>query len=387
MKKRSSYELRNLFLEYFRQHQHTIEPGVPLVPKNDPSLLWINSGVSALKKYFDGTIKLDIPRIANSQRSIRTNDIENIGLTARHHTMFEMLGNFSIGDYFKEGAIKYAWEFLTSEDWIGFDVDKLYVTVYSTDDEAYHIWKDIIGLSEDRIFRLEGNFWEIGSGPSGPNSEIFYDRGLAYDPDNIGIKLLADDMDNDRYIEVWNLVFSQYNAEEDKDRSEYQELPQKNIDTGMGLERLASLVQGVETNFETDLFMPIIEATSKFASEKYEGEYKKAYKIIADHLRALVFALADGAMFSNEGRGYVLRRLLRRASRYGLDIGIEKPFLYQLVPVVINIMKDYYDYLIDHEQLVSKLVKGEEERFHKTLNSGLLLFNEVKNKVTNNIIS
>ena len=387
MKKRSSFELRNLFLEYFRQQQHLIEPGVPLVPVNDPSLLWINSGVSALKKYFDGTIKLEIPRIANSQRSIRTNDIENIGLTARHHTMFEMLGNFSIGDYFKEGAIKYAWEFLTSKEWIGFDVDKLYVSVYSTDDEAYNIWRDVIGLDESRIFRLEGNFWEIGSGPSGPNSEIFYDRGIAYDPDNIGIKLLAEDLDNDRYIEVWNLVFSQYNAEEGKDRSEYQELPQKNIDTGMGLERLASLVQGVETNFETDLFMPIIEATGRLATKPYAGANKKAYKIIADHLRALVFALADGAMFANEGRGYVLRRLLRRASRYGLEIGIDEPFLYQLVSVVVKLMSDYYDYLPEHEALVSKLIKGEEERFHKTLNSGLILFNEVKANAKGTTIS
>ncbi|MDR3214901.1 MAG: alanine--tRNA ligase [Bacilli bacterium] len=387
MKYYRSYELRKMFLDYFKQQQHTIEPGVGLVPKNDPSLLWINSGVSALKKYFDGSIKLDVPRIANSQRSIRTNDIENVGLTARHHTMFEMLGNFSIGDYFKEGAIKYAWDFLTNPNWVGLDIDKLYVTIYLDDDEAYDIWHDVIGLDASRIFRLEGNFWEIGSGPCGPNSEIFYDRGEHYDPEHIGIELLSQDMDNDRYIEIWNIVFSQFNAEEGKERSEYLPLPQQNIDTGMGLERLTSIVQEVETNFETDLFVPIISAVEQYASFKYEGSYKRAYKVIADHIRAITFALADGAMFANEGRGYVLRRLLRRASRYGLELGIEKPFLYEIVSSVIMIMKEHYEYLVEHEELIKKIVKSEEERFHKTLNAGLNLFNEVKKHSTNNIIS
>lgn len=380
MKYHTSAQLRRMFLDYFKQHGHMVEPGAPLVPINDPSLLWINSGVAALKKYFDGSVTLEVPRITNSQRSIRTNDIENVGLTARHHTMFEMLGNFSIGDYFKEEAVAFAWEFLTSEEWVGFDKDKLYVTIYPDDTEAYKIWHEQIGLSDDRIFKLEGNFWEIGEGPSGPNTEIFYDRGEEYDPENIGIRLLAEDMDNDRYIEVWNVVFSQYNAEEGVDRKDYKPLPQQNIDTGMGLERLTSIVQGAETNFETDLFMPIIKETEALSNVKYEGANKRAFKVIADHIRALTFALADGAMFSNEGRGYILKRLLRRASRFGLEIGIDRPFLYELVDVVADVMADYYPYLEEKKVIVKKLIKIDEERFHKTLNSGLKLYEDVKAK-------
>ncbi|MDH6603503.1 alanyl-tRNA synthetase [Bacilli bacterium PM5-9] len=387
MKFRTASQLRRLFLDYFKEHGHMIEPGVSLVPVNDPSLLWINSGVSALKKYFDGSTTLENPRIANSQRSIRTNDIENVGLTARHHTMFEMLGNFSIGDYFKKEAIQFGWEFLTSPDWVGMEIDKLYVTVYTDDDEAYDIWKNVIGLDDSRIFRLEGNFWEIGNGPCGPNSEIFYDRGLDYDPDNVGIELLAKDMDNDRYIEIWNIVFSQFNAQEELDRSEYKPLPQKNIDTGMGLERLASIVQNAETNFETDLFMPIIIEVESLASYGYEGKYKRAYKVIADHIRAITFALADGAMFSNEGRGYVLKRLLRRAARFGLELGIDEPFLYRIVPTVIDIMNDYYPFLNEKQELVSKIIKSDEERFHKTLASGLKMFEDVKNTSVDKMIT
>ena len=387
MQYRSGAEVRRLFLDFFNEKNHLIEPGVPLVPVNDPSLLWINSGVSALKKYFDGTITLEVPRIANSQRSIRTNDIENVGLTARHHTMFEMLGNFSIGDYFKKGAIEYAWEFLTSPKWIGFDIDKLYVTVYPDDDEAYNIWKDVIGLDDSRIFRLEGNFWEIGNGPCGPNSEIFYDRGLAYDPENIGIDLLAKDMDNDRYIEIWNIVFSQFNAVEGLDRSQYKPLPQQNIDTGMGLERLTSIVQNAPTNFDTDLFLPIVKEVEKYAKYPYVGEYQRAYKVVADHIRALVFALADGAMFSNEGRGYVLKRLLRRAARFGIELGIEDAFLYRLVGVVATIFEDYYPFLREKEELVARIIKSDEERFQKTLASGLKMFEEVKETSKDKIIT
>lgn len=378
MKFRSSSQLRRLFLNYFKERGHMVESGVPLVPVNDPSLLWINSGVSALKKYFDGSIALENPRIVNSQRCIRTNDIENVGLTARHHTMFEMMGNFSIGDYFKKEAIEFAWDFLTNEEYVGMDIDRLYVTIYTDDDEAYNIWHDVIGLDDSRIFRLEGNYWEIGDGPCGPNSEIFYDRGMAYDPDNIGIDLLAKDMDNDRYIEVWNVVFSQFNALEGVERKDYKPLPQKNIDTGLGLERLASLVQGVETNFDTDLFMPIIREVEVLSKYRYEGEYKRAYKVIADHIRAITFALADGAMFSNEGRGYVLKRLLRRASRFGMDIGIDEPFLYKLVDVVVDIMNDYYPFLNEKTELVAKIIKSDEKRFHKTLASGLKMFEDVK---------
>lgn len=387
MKYRSGNELRKLFLEYFKQKKHLVESGVSLIPNDDPSLLWINSGVSALKKYFDGSIVLEVPRIVNSQRSLRTNDIENVGVTARHHTMFEMLGNFSIGDYFKKEAIEFAWEFLTSPEWVGMDKEKLYVTIYPEDQETFDIWHNHIGLAEDRIFKLEGNFWEIGNGPCGPNSEIFYDRGEKYDPENIGIDLLAKDLDNDRYIEVWNIVFSQFNAVEDKKRSEYELLPQKNIDTGMGLERLTSLVQEAETNFETDLFMPIIERIKQLSSFPYQDSYKKAYRVIADHIRALTFALADGAMFSNEGRGYVLKRLLRRAERFGLELGIKKPFLYELVDVVVENMSDYYPYLKEKQELIKKIIKIEEEKFQKTLSDGLKLFQEVVLQSENKTIS
>lgn len=386
MKYRTGNELRKLFLEFFKEKGHLVEKGVSLVPVDDPSLLWINSGVSALKKYFDGSIALEIPRIVNSQRALRTNDIENVGVTARHHTMFEMLGNFSIGDYFKKEAISYAWEFLTDPKWVGMDKDKLYVTVYPSDEESQKIWREEIGLSEDRIFKLPGNFWEIGAGPCGPNTEIFYDRGIAYDPENIGLKLLAEDLDNDRYIEIWNIVFSQFNAEEGVAREDYQLLPQKNIDTGMGLERLTSIVQETPTNFETDLFMPIIKEIEKHTTISYESN-PKPFKIIADHIRALTFALADGAMISNEGRGYVLKRILRRASRYGFELGFKQPFLYNLVDNVIAGMEDYYPYLNDKKELIKKIIKVEEERFHRTISDGLKIFEEVKDRTLNKIIS
>lgn len=386
MKKLTSFEIRNMFLQYFEQAGHSIETGASLVPINDPSLLWINSGVSAIKKYFDGSERPKNPRITNSQRSIRTNDIENVGVTARHHTMFEMLGNFSIGDYFKQEAIKFAWEFLTSEDWIGLDKDKLYITIYTDDNEAFDIWTNIIGISSDRIFRMEENFWEIGEGPSGPNTEIFYDRGTKYDPENIGLKLLAEDLENDRYVEIWNVVFSQFNAVVGVDRKDYEPLPQQNIDTGMGLERLVSVIQETDTNFETDLFLPIIKEIEKLANVKYE-EYSKAFRIIADHMRAITFALADGAMFSNEGRGYVLKRLLRRAIRFGLEIGIKDLFLAHIVQFIIEHMKEYYDYLSDKEDLIKKMVTIEEERFHKTLADGLKLFEQVKEQSINKLIN
>ena len=239
MKQLTGNQVRQMFLEYFREHGHMIEPGASLVPHNDPTLLWINAGVAALKKYFDGTEKPKCNRIANAQKSIRTNDIENVGRTARHHTFFEMLGNFSIGDYFKKEAIHFAWEFLTDPKWIGFDKEKLYISVYTDDDEAYRIWTQECGVSPAHILRTDDNFWEIGEGPGGPDSEIFYDRGEAYDPDGLGERLFFEEMENDRYIEVWNIVFSQYDCKPELPRKAYKELPQKNIDTGMGLERLA----------------------------------------------------------------------------------------------------------------------------------------------------
>ena len=369
-------EVRQMFLDFFKSKDHMVEPGASLVPHNDPTLLWINAGVSALKKYFDGTEKPANNRICNAQKSIRTNDIENVGKTARHHTFFEMLGNFSIGDYFKQDAIPWAWEFLTSEEWIGFDKDKMYVTVYPDDEEAYNCWLKV-GVDPSHIKKTEDNFWEIGRGPGGPDSEIFYDRGEKYDPEGIGEKLFFDDIENDRYIEVWNIVFSQFDCRPGEvDRSEYEELPHKNIDTGMGLERLVCLIQDAETNFDTDLFLPIMKETEKFAKHSYdEKEYKMAYRVIADHIRTVTFAISDGAAFSNEGRGYVLRRVLRRAVRYGIKLGIEGSFMYKLVGVVAENMKAYYPYLLDKVDFVAKQVKAEEESFHKTLSNGENLLN------------
>jgi len=370
MKYRTGSEVRQLFLDYFKSKGHMIEPGAPLVPVNDATLLWINSGVAALKRYFDGSVKPQNNRITNAQKSIRTNDIENVGKTSRHHTFFEMLGNFSIGDYFKEDALKFAWEFLTSPEYIGMEKDRMYVTVHPSDTEAYRLWIEVIGLDPSRILKSEENYWQIGEGPCGPNSEIYYDRGPAFDPQNIGEELFFKELNNDRYIEIWNVVFSQYDGKEGVERALYKELPQKNIDTGMGLERLVCIVQNGETNFDTDLFMPVIKAVEKIAKVPYSGENKMAYRVIADHIRTVSFALADGALFSNEGRGYVLRRLLRRAVRFGIKIGITTSFMNELVPVVADMMKDYYPYVGEKVPLISKLVKAEEERFHKTLNAG-----------------
>ncbi len=364
-----------MFLDFFKEKNHDIEPSASLVPHEDPSLLWINSGVATLKKYFDGRVNPKNPRITNAQKSIRTNDIENVGKTARHHTFFEMLGNFSIGDYFKEEAIEWAWEFLTSEKWIGFDPEKLSVTVHPEDDEAYRYWNEKIGLPEERIIRLEGNFWDIGEGPSGPNTEIFYDRGPAYGDDPNDPELYPGG-ENDRYLEVWNLVFSQFNHNPD---GTYTPLPKKNIDTGMGLERMVSVIQDVPTNFDTDLFMPIIRATEKIAGVKYGEDKEKdvAFKVIADHVRTVTFAVSDGALPSNEGRGYVLRRLLRRAVRYAKLIQIERPFMYELVPVVAKIMVDFYPEVQEKQAFIQKVMKNEEERFHETLHEGLTILGKI----------
>ena len=384
MKQLTGNQVRQMFLDFFESKGHMIEPGASLVPVNDPSLLWINAGVAALKKYFDGTEKPRCNRICNAQKSIRTNDIENVGKTARHHTFFEMLGNFSIGDYFKEDALKFAYEFLTSPKYIGFDPKRLYVTVYIDDTEAYRIWTEVIGFDPTHILRTPENFWEIGEGPSGPDSEIFYDRGEKYDPEHLGERAFFEELENDRYIEVWNVVFSQYDAKEGVDRKDYKELPQKNIDTGMGLERLVALIQDGETNFDTDLFLPIIHETEKLAKVKYEGQYKMAYRVIADHIRTVTFALSDGASFSNEGRGYVLRRVLRRACRFARVIGIDHAFMYNLVDIVCQNMHDFYPYLDEKKEYVKKLVKKEEEMFLQTLANGEKLLNEELAKVENN---
>lgn len=382
MKQLKSAEVRQMFLDFFKEKGHAIEPSRSLIPQEDPTLLWINSGVATLKKYFDGRVIPDNPRICNAQKSIRTNDIENVGKTARHHTFFEMLGNFSIGDYFKEEAILWAWEFLTSKEWIGFDPERLSVTIHPEDEEAYVIWSEKIGISKERIIRLEGNFWDIGEGPSGPNTEIFYDRGEAYG-DNPEDPELYPGGENDRYLEIWNLVFSQFNHNPD---GSYTPLPKKNIDTGMGLERMVSVIQDVPTNFDTDLFMPIIAETEKIANVSYKKDKEKdvSFKVIADHIRTVTFAIADGALPSNEGRGYVLRRLLRRAVRYAKQIGIHEPFMYKLVPVVGEIMNDFYPEVQQNADFVQQVIQTEEERFHETLHEGLAILSEVIKKAKQN---
>lgn len=381
----TSNEIRQKFLDFFESKDHLIEQGHSLIPHNDPTLLWINSGVAALKKYFDGSIKPEKPRIANVQKAIRSNDIENVGKTARHHTFFEMLGNFSIGDYFKKEAIEFAYEFLTSDKWMGIDKDKLYYSVHTDDQEAYDLWVNHIGIDPSRISKQEGNFWQIGEGPSGPNSEIFFDRGPKYDPQNRGIELFYNDEENDRYVEVWNIVFSQYNAVDGVPRHEYKELPQKNIDTGMGFERLVNVIQGGETNFDTDLFLPIIRQTEKYSQIKY-NDNKIAYRVIADHIRTVSFALADGALFSNEGRGYVLRRIIRRAIRYSKQLNIKEAFMYKLVDVVAEIMKDFYPSLEEKKDLIKKLVKIEEDRFEQTLHDGEKLLQSLLQSSTDKVL-
>ena len=379
MRKMSGSEIRSTWLKFFESKGHHIEPGSSLIPKNDPTLLWINAGVAALKKYFDGSEVPPSRRITNAQKSIRTNDIDNVGRTDRHHTFFEMLGNFSIGDYFRNEVIPWAVELLTDEKYFAFPKEKLYITYFPLDLDTKKCWMNA-GISEDHLIPLEGNFWEIGEGPCGPDTEIYFDRGEKYDPKHIGIDLLKNDMENDRYIEIWNIVFSQFNAEPGKPRNEYKELPSKNIDTGAGLERLACVMQETESNFETDLFWPMIEKVQEMSGKKYEDN-KMAFRVIADHIRAVTFAIADGEVFSNEGRGYVLRRLVRRAERFGRVLGIEHPFLYELVDVVVEIMKDFYPYLLEHVDFVKKLINVEEVKFLKTIENGVSLLNELIEKV------
>ncbi len=382
MKKLTGSQIRKMFLDFFKEKDHAVEPSAPLVPHDDPSLLWINSGVATLKKYFDGRVVPENPRITNAQKSIRTNDIENVGKTARHHTFFEMLGNFSIGNYFKEEAIDWAWEFLTDEKWVGFEEDKLSVTIHPEDEEAFNLWHKKIGIPEERIIRLEGNFWDIGEGPSGPNTEIFYDRGPEYGNDLSDPELYPGG-ENERYLEIWNLVFSEFNHNPD---GTYTPLPKKNIDTGMGLERIASVVQNVPTNFDTDLFMPIIQATEEISGAKYGSskESDVAFKVIADHIRTAAFAIGDGALPSNEGRGYIIRRLLRRAVRYAKQIGIERPFMYELVAVVGEIMVDFYPEVKENQAFIEKVIKNEEDRFHETLHEGLSILSDVIKKEKSN---
>lgn len=370
MKQLTSAQVRQMWLDFWKSKDHAIEPSANLVPVNDPTLLWINSGVATLKKYFDGSVIPENPRITNAQKAIRTNDIENVGKTARHHTMFEMLGNFSVGDYFRDDAIKWGFELLTSPEWFDLPKDKLYMTYYPDDKDSYNRWIEC-GVKPSHLIPIEDNFWEIGAGPSGPDTEIFFDRGEDFDPDHIGVRLLAEDIENDRYIEIWNIVLSQFNADPDVPRSEYKELPHKNIDTGAGLERLVAVMQGAKTNFETDLFMPIIRKIEKLSGKTYDQDGDNmSFKVIADHIRSLSFAIGDGALPGNEGRGYVLRRLLRRAVMHGRRLGINEPFLYKLVPTVGKIMESYYPEVLEKQDFIEKIVKREEETFARTIDAG-----------------
>ncbi|EGS38982.1 alanine--tRNA ligase [Limosilactobacillus oris F0423] len=376
LKQLDSVQVRRMYLDFFQQHGHKVMPSQSLVPVNDPTLLWINSGVATMKKYFDGKVVPDNPRMTSSQKSIRTNDIENVGKTARHHTMFEMLGNFSVGDYFKNEVIPWAWELLTSDDWFGFDPARLYITYYPKDHDAYNKWREV-GVAEDHLIADEDNFWDIGQGPSGPDTEVFYDRGQEFN------NLAEDDPEsypggeNERYLEIWNIVFSQFNHTPE---NTYEPLPHKNIDTGMGLERVVSIFENAPTNFETDLFMPIIKQVAALSAGKQYGADKAddvQFKIIADHIRTITFAIGDGALPSNMGRGYVIRRLLRRAVVAGKKLGIDEPFLAQLVPTVGKIMEDYYPEVLQNADYIASVIKSEEDRFSATLNGGLNLLNSV----------
>ncbi len=382
MKNLKSYEIRQMWLDFFASKGHAVEPSASLIPQNDPTLLWTNAGVTPLKKYFDGSVIPDNPRITNAQKCIRTNDIENVGKTARHHTFFEMLGNFSIGDYFRDEVLPWAFELLTSDKWFGFDKDRLYITFYPDDFKTRDLWIKC-GMDKEHLIPLEGNFWEIGEGPCGPDTEIFFDRGEKYD--KRGIVCLKEDLENDRYIEIWNIVFSQFNSKEGVERKDYKELPHKNIDTGCGLERLCCVMQGVDTNYDTDLFMPIIKEIEKISGVKYEGQM--AFKVISDHVRTVTFAVADGAALSNEGRGYVLRRVLRRATKYGHQLGINKPFMASLVDKVIEIMGMFYPYLSEKATIVKEVITREEEKFLQTLGVGEKKFAQIAESSNNKVIS
>ena len=384
MKKLTGQEIIRTYIEFFKEKGHSEIPSASLIPHDDPTVLWINAGVTPLKKYFDGTIVPQNRRMTSCQKCIRTGDIESVGRTARHHTFFQMLGNFSIGDYFKKEALTWAFELLTSKKYFGIEKEKLYVTIYPSDKEAYNLWIKL-GMPKDHIIKLRNNYWEIGEGPSGPDSEIFFDRGPKFDPEKQGIKLLEKELENDRYIEIWNNVFSQYNAVEGVPREKYEELPSKNIDTGMGVERMACVMQGTETNYETDLFMPIMKKLEEIVLIKYLGQME--FKVIADHIRTLTFALSDGAAFENYGRGYVLRRLLRRASRMGRKLNISHTFMASLVDVVVDNYREIYPELETNRHMVKDLITKEEELFQKTLLQGEKRLEEIFNNSMKKVIS
>ena len=380
MKYMTGNEIRKAYLQFFKSKEHLILHSFPLIPENDPSLLLIGAGMAPLKPYFTGKLVPPSYRVTTSQKCIRTGDIDNVGRTARHHTFFEMLGNFSFGNYFKKEAISWAWEFLTEV--LELDKSKLYVTIYPDDKEAYDYWHNMIGLADERIFKFDDNFWEIGEGPCGPDSEIFYDlgpeRGCGQPTCNVGC-------DCDRYLEIWNLVFTQFNRTKD---GKYEPLEKKNIDTGCGLERLASVIQQKESNFETDLIFPIIEKVIAISHGDYnDPQQKVAMKVIADHIRAITVMISDGILPSNEGRGYVLRRILRRAVRFGRLLGIRDMFLGSLVDTVMDILGDEYPELRERQDLIKQIIDTEEKQFSATLAQGMELLNDMMSQSHNKVLS
>lgn len=388
MAKFTSSLIRKKWLDFFQSKDHLVLPSKSLIPENDPSLLWVNSGVATLKPYFSGLVKPLKNRLTNSQKCIRTNDILNVGLTSRHHTFFEMLGNFSIGDYFKIEAINFAYELLVYE--YRLDPKRLYITVYEDDLDAYNKWIKL-GINPTHIIKCnrDRNFWDVGSGPCGPCTEIYYDRGEKYDPKKLGEKLFFEDIENDRYVEIWNIVFSQFN---NNGQNEYTELAQKNIDTGCGLERMCCVLQDVPTNYDTDLFVDIIKAIEKhvknfhydtnayFNNNAKQKHINQNFIVIADHLKASVFAIADGAIPSGKERGAVLRKLIRRAIVCAWSLHADNNYLNDVVTAIINSMKDFYPYLNEQKPLIISVLNNEMELFNKTFNHGIKLFDELKNK-------
>ena len=368
-------ELREMFLKFFETKGHLRLPSFSLVPQNDKSILLINAGMTPMKPWFKGEEEPPCRRVCTCQKCIRTGDIDNVGKTARHGTYFEMLGNFSFGDYFKHEAIAWSWEFLTSPEWVGLEADRLYPSVYESDDEAFAIWRDEIGIPEDRIFRFgkEDNFWEHGSGPCGPCSEIYYDRGPEYGCGKPGCTVGCD---CDRYIEIWNNVFSQFDND---GHNNYTELKQKNIDTGMGLERLACVCQNVDSLFDVDTVMNITHKVSELTGAHYGESYKRdvSLRVITDHIRSATFMICDGILPSNEGRGYVLRRLLRRAARHGKLLGVNEPFLYKVVDTVVHENEGQYPDLKEKQSYITKVIRTEEENFARTIDGGMKIFSDL----------
>lgn len=377
MEKLGMNEIREKFLSFFESKGHLRLPSFSLIPKNDKSLLLINSGMAPLKPYFTGKETPSSKRVTTCQRCIRTPDIERVGKTARHGTFFEMLGNFSFGDYFKKEAIPWAWEFVTEV--LGLPVNRLWVSIYEEDDEAFEIWNKIVGLPPERIVRMgkEDNFWEIGTGPCGPSSEIYFDRG---EEKGCGKPTCGVGCDCDRFIEFWNLVFTQFNKDE---QGNYHRLPNPNIDTGMGLERIATIMQGVDSIFDVDVIRGITNFVSQIAEVEYGKDAEKdvSLRVITDHIRGITFMISDGILPSNEGRGYVLRRLLRRAARHGKLLGINDTFLYRVVDSVVENYGEAYPEIIDRKDYIKRIVKLEEERFKETIDQGLTILQDYINEL------